>query len=395
MKKKKNILVICLLLILIVFLGYNGVFNKLKNNFKNILDNNLVASDIDLASWTANGLLVNEDDLNSLNDSGISGEEYTFDSLYYPYFSMLSENQQNLYKQVYANALNLSKTFVPQVGITVSEVSDVVEAVYNDHPELFWVDTSYSYKYTKSGKCVQITLNFNALSSNIDQAKTYFNSKANSIIQRANTLSSDYEKEKYVHDAILELAEYDENAALSQSAYSALVNGKTVCAGYARAFQYIMIKLQIPTYFVVGYAQEDHGWNLVKLSDGFYNVDLTWDDDNNDSYAYFNKTDADFSLNHTRLGMSVNLPSAYGTEYRYNSNSDVHVIYYTDQVPQNNESESQESSIDNYEEYEESSSQSNIEIQPDDEEITIIPEEEKTYSNEFSSYNKSSIESGY
>ena len=58
------------------------------------------------------------------------------------------------------------------------------------------------------------------------------------------------EKEKYVHDTLIEMNKYDENEKLNQSAYSALVKGKTVCAGYSRAFMYIMNKLGIRTYYI-------------------------------------------------------------------------------------------------------------------------------------------------
>ena len=80
-----------------------------------------------------------------------------------------------------------------------------------------------------------------------------------------------------MHDTLAERITYDLSAEMSQSAYSALVNGRTVCAGYARAFQYIMQRLGIPCYYCTGYAGESHAWNIVGMEDGYYNVDVTWD----------------------------------------------------------------------------------------------------------------------
>ena len=108
------------------------------------------------------------------------------------------------------------------------------------------------------------------------------------------------------------------NNKLNQSAYSALVNGKTVCAGYSRAFQYIMNKLNITTYYVTGKSQgESHAWNIVKLGNGYYNIDLTWDDGKIITYNYFNKTDYEFSKTHERSEKSINLPSCNATTYKY------------------------------------------------------------------------------
>ncbi len=103
---------------------------------------------------------------------------------------------------------------------------------------------------------------------------------------------------------------------MNQSAYSALVNGQTVCAGYARAFQYLMQQLNIPCYYCAGYAGERHAWNIIVLDDGCYNVDTTWDDVGDGTYDYFNKNDTDYASNHVRQELSVYLPPCNGRAYR-------------------------------------------------------------------------------
>ncbi len=185
----------------------------------------------------------------------------------------------------------------------MSELKNAFEAVYNDHPELFWVDTAYSCKYKSDGQCAEIDLQFNYTADNLSSEKTTFDQKAKEIIDEAGKLDTDYEKEKYVHDQLISKVEYVDFAKINQSAYSALVNGRTVCAGYARAFQYIMQKLGIPCYYCTGYAGEIHAWDITALDDGYYNVDVTWDDTGSGTYDYFNKSDADFSWNNIRQSL--------------------------------------------------------------------------------------------
>ncbi|MDE6064860.1 MAG: hypothetical protein K2G20_09820, partial [Lachnospiraceae bacterium] len=203
--------------------------------------------------------------------TGETGEGLTFDSLYYPYYAMLSENGQSLYRQIYANAKNLNGVFAPAQDIAVNEIRNVFAAVYNDHPELFWLDTAYACKYIQNGQCVEIDLQFNRTAQNLDSAKAEFEQRAAVIVSGAQNLGSEYEKEKYVHDMLLAQVEYSLSAEMNQSAYSALVNGRTVCAGYARAFQYLMQQLHVPCYYCTGYAGENHAWNMILLSDGYYN----------------------------------------------------------------------------------------------------------------------------
>lgn len=275
-----------------------------KNGYEPIKDKSCVIDDVEA------------EQLLSEIDTGRTGDDLTFDVRFYPYYYMLDEKGQHLYRQIYANATALNKKFAPIESVSLSELKNTFAAVYNDHPELFWMDTAYSCKYKRDGKCAEIELQFNYTADDLEKEKSTFNDKVNEIVSKAQELDSDYDREKYVHDALIEQAEYSASAKINQSAYSALVNGSTVCAGYARAFQYMMQQLWIPCYYCTGYAGESHAWDIVALDDGYYNVDATWDDTGNGTYAYFNKTDADYAGNHLRQDLSVNLPPCNGMAFR-------------------------------------------------------------------------------
>lgn len=90
---------------------------------------------------------------------------------------------------------------------------------------------------------------------------------------------------------------------LRKIAYSAIVNGKTVYAGYAG---------------------EAHAWNLLQLDGEYYNMDVTWDYPIGNPattyyHDYFNVTDQQLSRDHTRDAISAQLPVAYGTRYSFGS----------------------------------------------------------------------------
>lgn len=262
---------------------------------------------------------LNAEEANKLKTELTLGETGTalyFDSRYYPYYYLLDETGQAIYRQIYANANTMNKTFMPCQDITINALKTVFEAVYNDHPELFWLETGYSCRYSRSGKCVGITLQFSVEAEELAEFRSTFNTQANRILNQAWYLADDYEKEKYVHNRLLELVEYQSGAPMSQSAYSALVNGKTVCAGYARAFQYLMQQLGIPCYYCTGYSGENHAWNIIYLYGEYYNVDLTWDDTEPATYKFFNKTDEDYASTHVRRSLAQKLPACDGMSYR-------------------------------------------------------------------------------
>ncbi len=248
------------------------------------------------------------DNLSGVIAPGDTGSGLVFDGEFYPYYTMLAQDMRPLYHQIYANAADLTTVFTPVVNVSVEQLKTVFEAVYNDHPELFWLDTGYSCKYLRSGSCVEITLKYNDTADHIDSARQEFEAMAQVVLEGAQTLESDSEKERYVHDALMQIVEYDAAAPMNQSAYSALVGGRTVCAGYARAFQYLCQRLGIPCYYCTGFAGEDHAWNIIKQGDYYRNVDVTWDDTDPATYDYYNKTDQEFGSTHVRTELAVYLP---------------------------------------------------------------------------------------
>lgn len=238
-----------------------------------------------------------------------TGEEFIYNSI-------LSEDQRQVYNQVYKNILDYNESiFKLAVPLTHSDLFITMNAVYNDHPELFWVSTSYKYGYNSSKMVVQLKLNYCIPKDNLNAAISTFNRSVDNIVEQAAAFPTDLERERVVHDLICDFATYNPIGTSHQSAYSALVEGSSVCAGYSRAFQLACRKLGITCYYVTGVANgEEHAWNIVRIGGNYYNVDITGDDTINEtlnthSYTYFNVSDKDIAHNHVRSELSAMLPA--------------------------------------------------------------------------------------
>ena len=268
-----------------------------------------------LKELDAVGELVEEEgDAASGESTQTAAVQHAWDLSMMPYRAMLSGEEQAVYDEIYSNFSQRIDQFQFSGRITADRINDVTNAVYYDNPDFFWLDSSYRYSYNTQGQVLGLRVNFNETADRYDESKRKFDAAADKLIREAQKLSSAVEQEKYLHDRLLDMVEYDLNASNNQSAYSALVDGRSVCAGYARAFQYLMMKLGIPCYYCVGVAGEDHAWNIVALDGGFYNVDLAWNDpiDNpkgNYHYEYFNLTDDQIFYDHQRRELSRNLPA--------------------------------------------------------------------------------------
>ena len=125
--------------------------------------------------------------------------------------------------------------------------------------------------------------------------------------------SSDYEKVKAAHDYIVKNCMYNKAAVDNDSlvdddfsVYGTLVKGIAVCEGYAKAFKMLMDIADIDCIIVTGTVGEDevlHAWNMVKLEDDWYHVDVTFDDPYPETkeivYLYFNISDDIISKDHS------------------------------------------------------------------------------------------------
>ena len=62
----------------------------------------------------------------------------------------------------------------------------------------------------------------------------------------------------------------------SHNAYGALIGGQAVCEGYSKAFMYLLNKAGIDAGII---CSDNHAWSYVNIDGQYYQVDLTWDDD--------------------------------------------------------------------------------------------------------------------
>lgn len=121
---------------------------------------------------------------------------------------------------------------------------------------------------------------------------------------------SDYEIAKALHDYLALNNEYDMRyysgnmPYVSYTAYGALVNRTSVCAGYALAYERLMDQVGIPCEYVTGMTTNGyHAWNIIQIDGEWYHVDVTWDDPipNREGYVrydYFLKSDYAMSRDH-------------------------------------------------------------------------------------------------
>ncbi len=199
-------------------------------------------------------------------------------------------------------------------NLSQGELKTVMDAYRRDRADHFWLGNEYQVTVTDNTvKTVKPVYIFEA--DVLSAAKAAVESEASKILFGIKSEWTDFEKLVYLHDTLAARIEYvdGENA---HNLYGALVNGKSVCEGYAESLQYLLHRAGIEAFLAIGssYRPSDeeavgHEWSYVKLNGEWCHVDLTWNDQGENLYhAYFGLTDAQIEADHSIDATDYQLP---------------------------------------------------------------------------------------
>ncbi len=213
------------------------------------------------------------------------------------YISEEKENDRDVYSTL--------KIELKDYELTEAELRIVMSAYFGDHPEVFWTDNNFEYAVSSTKTILQL---FSFMSgAEIETAAKEMTEKAEEILVGMDAGMSEYNRELYIHDAVVEACVYAEDVTnisddyLAFTTYGALVNSDVVCEGYSRTFQMLLSAVGIESYCVLGVGSFDlHMWNCVNIDDNWYYVDTTWDEDDDMGicYDYFNLTTQQLEIDH-------------------------------------------------------------------------------------------------
>lgn len=151
----------------------------------------------------------------------------------------------------------------------------IFSVILMEHPDLFWYRTT-GIRYREGGN---VTLNHHFVSTN--KFRLYFAERR--LLRKVDEVASrykndtNYDKIKNVYTWLGAEKSYSIfHTRKSGTAWSALLDNSSVCAGFAAASQLLFQRLNVESTVVVGdYDGEGHAWNFVWLEDGYYWYDST------------------------------------------------------------------------------------------------------------------------
>ncbi len=201
--------------------------------------------------------------------------------------------------------------------------SDAALHIYNlviaDNPDLFWANGGMTRYTWDDGTIAYIVPYYSVSAEELPAMRANFDTAIDTFLSGIDSSMSEYEREKEIHDRICNACRYDYDAyeaylddpetlknTWSAYAYGCLVDHLAVCDGYSQAFQVLLQRAEIQALKVSGTSTVtggEHSWSIVRIDGEYYQVDITWDDPDDDGaivdYTYFNVPDDYMNFSHT------------------------------------------------------------------------------------------------
>ena len=217
-----------------------------------------------------------------------------------------------------------------EAEVHLGDVNAVYQAYLFDHPEMFWLGTSFAYQSDGRGeeedpviRAVRLLPSVPSQGALTEAQKT-FEKAAGSVREDIDPGLTDRDKAALIHDYLSENVRYEEAALYDDalweehSAYGALVKKSAVCDGDALAYQYLLHRLGIRCVCIAGESDGiAHVWNTARWDDCWHEIDVTWDallreKEPGGGREYFDLTSARMEADHIReeQGVSVTAPAA-------------------------------------------------------------------------------------
>lgn len=215
--------------------------------------------------------------------------------LHYP---RLTAPQQQIFDLAYVGAAQGESRVELPDATSYADACAAMDALLLDCPELCALGSAYSVGYYLDAPQEAIY---------IDLEYTMPLETQRQLVQVAADLAAqaqgeEFHREWFLHDALCQLVTYDASAPNQHNAYGALVEGRAVCDGYAKAMALLLRLTGMEAGVAQGVMLEtgaSHAWNLVKVEDSYTWLDVTNDDQPGlTNYFYFNLTDEWLARSH-------------------------------------------------------------------------------------------------
>lgn len=195
-------------------------------------------------------------------------------------YNTLPDNQKKAYIKICDGIKSCKASIdISDCKIKEDEYNIILAAVRGENPHAFATQGNVSY-YREKGYMASLKYTYNMTAAQNKSTMSSIEKITADVIAEAKTLKSDYEKALLFHDWIINRTDYISNGEkYTWRMDGPIIQRKSVCEGYSKAFTYLCQSVGIECFCVTGTGNGGaHMWNMVKIDGTWYHADVTWDD---------------------------------------------------------------------------------------------------------------------
>lgn len=213
-------------------------------------------------------------------------------------------------KKTYDTIYNAILGFRPAVFIghfdDAEDAFAIFRIILSEHPELFWCSGQCSL-----GSNGFLYINYVYSKNEAIEKKKLIEKKADEVL--AGLDDDEYTKALACYEYVVLNTAYDYDnidriieIPSDSTIEGVFLNNTAVCAGYAKAYQYLLHRAGLNALYIMGVGSnssgsENHAWIVQQIDGKYYYSDPTWDDTKNDElvfHNYFCITAGEIIVNH-------------------------------------------------------------------------------------------------
>lgn len=191
-------------------------------------------------------------------------------------------------KKLYDNMVSIFSRHEEQVScgnLAPEAIQRIYMAVYDDHPELYYLPYNPCIRQITGlfGTNVTLTVNYVFSATQIRKMEQQIESVYRVLTEQLSSAKTDLEREQSVCEYLIANTTYEINNLYNQNAATVICNHKGQCSGISKATKLLLNRFGIETIVVNGTAFDastgivgPHTWNIVKIDDEYFHLDVTF-----------------------------------------------------------------------------------------------------------------------
>ena len=192
---------------------------------------------------------------------------------------IISSIKERILKELsrYKEKITVNRYYIGNIN-----VDGILRSLIDDTPWLFFVD---EWRWEETGQKINIFPKYKYTRKQTEELRERCQQEVGIILSRLKEDKGVNGIAKHLHDILIRNIKYEkQNNYEVHTIIGPLLKRKCVCDGFSKLYKLILDELGIENYLIYGKGfvhtlsdSEEHAWNLVKIDNDFYHVDVTYD----------------------------------------------------------------------------------------------------------------------